>query len=253
VGRVLQEDVTQNPQGDAGQNLNTGSGSLTPEQMKQKYEELSKTHQTSQEKWELDMNRLKSSLQSNAAKERNEMSRQIQELQNRLHEATTKGMTEEQRREYELSRMQERYNEMETQYQQTQQQLQERQNVISIRDAFVSRYGKYGITADDIDLSNSDAAVASGWSALDKILSGKKPTASNAPDGGKTVVNETTSTKVLGEGGKVPSTTQDPLLLLRKHVAAQRGLDVKDVPEYEIVSLMTQGAIDVDEILSQSM
>jgi CRISPR/Cas system CSM-associated protein Csm2 small subunit len=239
---------------DGGQNVNSGSESRSPEELRKAYEEIRSRYEHERSKWEMDMNRMKSSLQSNAAREKNELAREVQELRQRLDEATLTGMTDEQRKEFELKRVRERYEELERQYQQTSAQLEDQRRAQEIREAFLAKYGKHGLSKDDIDVSTSDNAVASAWTKIGELFergaSGESRT-SQSGEATRQVVEKETETRVVGSGGVVPSTESDPMLLLRKTVAARTGQNLEDVSPEHVTELMFQGQIDVNEVLSQ--
>jgi len=253
-GGVGNPTSTEGQVSDVGRNESSaGSENLSVDELRQLYEQTRNQYEQDKRKWELDMNNMKSSLQRNTSQVKSEYEQQIEEFKRRVDEATTRNMTDEQRKDYELARAKEENETLRKQYDSVRQSAQEQAQIQQVRDAFVNRYGQYGLSAADIDMTNYETAVASGWEAIGKLIAGKNATTTNPSETqqGKRVVGEETRTKVITNTGQVHAETADPMMVLRREVAKIQGRKMEDIPDELVYSLINSGSLDVNEIFSR--
>lgn len=129
-----------------------------------------------------DINRIKSTFQSQLAAQERQHQAALQALQTRLREAETRGMTDEQRQQYEQATRQDQLQQIYAENQRLQQQLVEQEQ----RQAYVAHYTNMGIPLESLTVDGSiDELVASGWQAVQaeiaRLKGGGQPASPAAP------------------------------------------------------------------------
>lgn len=153
-------------------------------------------------KWETDLNRMKSSLQSQIAQTQADYRQREAAYNQRIRELEVAGLDETEREKYERVRLQQDFQAMQRDYQQLQQQLEsERQ-----RQAYVTAFANMGVNPAQLDSTSPETVIASGWAAVQarmRELEAKSQTpASAAPNSPAT---DLTPPTVNVNSGNLPS------------------------------------------------
>ena len=112
--------------------------------------------------YERDIRGLKSSLQKNAAQERQEYEQRMSQMETELHAARTAGMNEQERLQYERDVYAQRADMLAQQYQQAQQRLYDWEN----RDQAVEAFRQLGVPPEKLKGQSTEQVLQAGWMGI---------------------------------------------------------------------------------------
>ena len=115
-----------------------------------------------QANYERDMRRMQSSLQKNAAQERQEYEQRMSQMESELHAARTAGMNEQERLQYERDVYAQRADMLAQQVQQTQQRLYDWEN----RDQAVEAFRQLGVPPEKLKGQSTEQILQAGWMGI---------------------------------------------------------------------------------------
>lgn len=136
------------------------------------------------EKYEQDLNKMKSSLQSQSSQKDREWQAKYDELQEQLNQARMSKMTAEERKEYEQQLRDEELGKLQEQLESVQTERQTMAQILDAAQFFLNR----GVPANKLVMNEGyDALARSGWDYIDAELAelrkqkGTGPTAPEQP------------------------------------------------------------------------
>lgn len=163
-------------------------------------------------KWQSDLNRMKSSLQSQQAEAERQWQQREAQYQQRLRELETAGLDETQREQYEHLRLQQEYQQLQASYQQMESQLAAARDANNYANAFISQMG---VPADRLDMTSPQTIITSGWQAVQEMLAqARQRQSAPAPAQGQASAqsSDLQPPQVVVSGGTVPTPTWDALI-----------------------------------------
>jgi hypothetical protein len=113
-----------------------------------------------------DVNAVKSALQSRESAIQKQFAEERSALQKQLREIRMQGMDENQRKQYEQSLAAEEVEQMRSRLQETEQKNQQFAAMLDAQNFFLQQ----GVPVQNLDFTNYDALVASGWGAINAEL-----------------------------------------------------------------------------------
>lgn len=159
------------------------------EEWKTKYEELSS-------KYEKDVANVKSALDKQLKSRDND----LEALRGELEKLQTAGMNEEQKKQYEASKLAKAYTDLQHKFQEQEAESEQKVQYYLWKDRFIN---EFGVKADELKLNQGiEALFSSGWDAIKTKLSASSQPQSSAEEDTKIVPSK--------PKGKTPPTTARP-------------------------------------------
>ena len=144
------------PQGVAGQDA-VDAGKL-----QERIEELEKAGTEAQAKYEQDMGRLRSTLDTTYAQKEQGYEARIDETEARMHSAAMANMEDAEKTVYQLDVARERNQRLQGQLEQSRTAEEASRGMMGYAKGFMAQ----GVEFEDLDFSSLESMYASGWSAL---------------------------------------------------------------------------------------
>jgi Skp family chaperone for outer membrane proteins len=128
------------------------------------------------QRYEKDINAMKSSLQRREAQVEQEWRKRYNDLQSQLHQVRMQGMTEEERERYERQLESEEFQSLQSRLAELENEKAQQVATVNAFSFFINQ----GVPADKLNLSEGyDAVVSSGWQYLTEELARLRQAAAN--------------------------------------------------------------------------